>query len=172
MAGCFRKVPVWWREGRETESMSTPSQEAWVWSFRERVCQSCFQMAKKKKKKKKKIWFGTMFLSTIWKEDSKFGGFVLQTSYCGISLSVPQSICTKRELILFFFFSPFLFTVVYESSWARGWTEATTVTYTTVTPDLRHGCDWCYSLWQCWILDPLSEAMDRTLILMETTSGL
>ena len=36
--------------------------------------------------------------------------------------------------------------------------------YTTATAmqDLNHSCDLCHSLWQCWILDPLSEARDQT----------
>ena len=40
--------------------------------------------------------------------------------------------------------------------------------YTTAiaSPDLSS------SLWQCWILNPLSEAMDRTHILMDTSQAL
>ena len=39
----------------------------------------------------------------------------------------------------------------------------------TATPDLSHIYDLCHSLWQHWILNPLSEAGDRTLILMATS---
>ena len=39
----------------------------------------------------------------------------------------------------------------------------------TATPDLRCICDLYHSSWQPWILNPLSEARDRTLILMDTT---
>ena len=38
----------------------------------------------------------------------------------------------------------------------------------TVTPDLNHICD-LQSLWQCWILNPLREARDRTHILMDAS---
>ena len=38
----------------------------------------------------------------------------------------------------------------------------------TATPDLSHICDLCLSLWQCLILNPLSEARDGTHIFMDT----
>ena len=38
-------------------------------------------------------------------------------------------------------------------------------------PWQSHICDLCCSLWQYWILNPLSEARDWTRILTETTSG-
>ena len=43
------------------------------------------------------------------------------------------------------------------------------LTYTTATamPDLSHVCELHHSSWQCWILNPLSEARDRTYILMD-----
>ena len=34
----------------------------------------------------------------------------------------------------------------------------------TAMPDLRHICDLCHSLWQPWILNPLSKARDLTCI--------
>ena len=39
----------------------------------------------------------------------------------------------------------------------------------TSTPDLSHICYLHHSLRQCWILDPLSEARDRTYIFMDTS---
>ena len=42
-------------------------------------------------------------------------------------------------------------------------------TTATATPDPSHICDLCCSLWQCGILNPPSEARDRTCILMDTT---
>ena len=43
--------------------------------------------------------------------------------------------------------------------------------YTTATarPDLSHFCDLHHSSWQRWILPPLSEARDRTCVLMEAS---
>ena len=32
-------------------------------------------------------------------------------------------------------------------------------------------CDLCRNLWQCWILNPLSEVRDQTRILTDTMSG-
>ena len=43
------------------------------------------------------------------------------------------------------------------------------LTYTTATPpDASYICYLCHSLWQCRILNPLSEARDLTCIFMET----
>ena len=39
------------------------------------------------------------------------------------------------------------------------------------TPDLSHICDLHCSLWQCWILNGLSEVRDQTHILIDTTLG-
>ena len=43
--------------------------------------------------------------------------------------------------------------------------------YTTATAiqDLSHVCSLHHSSWQCWILNPLSEARDQTHILMDTS---
>ena len=42
-------------------------------------------------------------------------------------------------------------------------------TRATATPDLSRVCDLGYSLWPCWILNPLREARDWTCILMDTS---
>ena len=42
-------------------------------------------------------------------------------------------------------------------------------TTATATPDPSHICDLHYSSWQCGILNPLSEARDRTHNLMVTS---
>ena len=42
-------------------------------------------------------------------------------------------------------------------------------TTATAMPDPSCICDLYRSLWQCWILNPLSEAKDRTRILMDTS---
>ena len=46
--------------------------------------------------------------------------------------------------------------------------------YTTATAtwDLSCVCGLHHSLWQCWILNPLSEARDQTCTLMDTISSL
>ena len=45
-------------------------------------------------------------------------------------------------------------------------------TTATATLDPRHMCDLSYSSRQRWILSPLSEARDRTCILMDTSQVL
>ena len=45
-------------------------------------------------------------------------------------------------------------------------------TTTTAMPDPSSICDLCLSLWQGWILDPLSEARDQTHILIDTAKVL
>ena len=85
----------------------------------------------------------------------------------------------EELLFLFFFFrAP---TMRYGSSQARGRIETTGMetelqlqTYTTATGTLAlsYTCDLCCSLWQCWILDPQSEARDWTCILMDTSQTL
>ena len=42
-------------------------------------------------------------------------------------------------------------------------------TTATAAPDMSHDCDLHQSSGQCWILNPLSEARDRTCILMDTS---
>ena len=61
----------------------------------------------------------------------------------------------------------------YGSSQARGRIGVAAEAYATATatPDTSHICKLHHSLWQHWILGPLSEAGDRTSILTEITSG-
>ena len=47
--------------------------------------------------------------------------------------------------------------------------ELLTYTPATATPDPSHICDLHHSSQQRWILNPLSEARDRTLVLMDTS---
>ena len=56
----------------------------------------------------------------------------------------------------------------YGSSQARGLIEAVAATYATATAtwDPSHVCDLHHSSGQCWILNTLSEARDRTCNLM------
>ena len=73
---------------------------------------------------------------------------------------------SAKNFLSFFFFS-FIFRatpVAYGSSWAKWWIRAAVETYATATamPDLSCICGLCHSFWQCWILNPLSEARDQT----------
>ena len=76
------------------------------------------------------------------------------------------------SLGLFFFFFPSLFrasSAAYGSSQARGQigAAASTICHNQMQ-DPSHICNLCHSSWQCWILNPLSEA-DQTCILMDTS---
>ena len=66
---------------------------------------------------------------------------------------------------LFFTATP----AVYGSSWARGQIEAAAdgLHHRQPIPNLSCFCDLCCSLQQCWMLNPLSEARDRTHILKD-----
>ena len=64
--------------------------------------------------------------------------------------------------------------VAYGSFWGQGSnvgaaTEAKATATSTEDPSCI--CDWHHSLWQCWILNPQSEAKDQNRILLETMSG-
>ena len=64
--------------------------------------------------------------------------------------------------------------VAYASSQATSWiwsAAASLKTTTTATLHPNHICDLHWSLWRCWILNPLSEARDWTCILMGTILG-
>ena len=62
----------------------------------------------------------------------------------------------------FFVFLFMIIAIAHGSSQARGLLRASAAVYTTAraTPDLSHICDLPHSLWQCQILNPLSEARD------------
>ena len=49
--------------------------------------------------------------------------------------------------------------------------ELQLLAYTTATavPDPSRICDLCHSSWQCWTLNPLSEAKDQTRVLKDTS---
>ena len=47
--------------------------------------------------------------------------------------------------------------------------ELPAYTTATVTPDPSHVCNLHHGSWQCWILNALSEARDRTCILMDAS---
>ena len=64
--------------------------------------------------------------------------------------------------------------IFYGHTWARCQIGAAVVVYTTAIVTLDPSCiyDLYCSLWQHWILNPLHEARDQTLILKKTISGL
>ena len=61
----------------------------------------------------------------------------------------------------------------YGNSKARGWIRAIAEVCAIAKAmlDLSHICNLCCSLWQRWILNPMSEAKDQTCILTETAVG-
>ena len=63
--------------------------------------------------------------------------------------------------------------VAYGNSQARGPIRAVAEAYATATATQHPSCisDLLHNLRQCWILNPLIEARDRTLILSDTILG-
>ena len=80
-----------------------------------------------------------------------------------------RSLHRRRSVTIdfFFFFVFCLFRaspVAHGGSQARGLIRAVAASLprATATPDLSCVCDLHHSSWQCWILNPLSKARDRT----------
>ena len=86
-------------------------------------------------------------------------------------VGLPAEVFAIITLILFSLFTAT--PAVYGSSRARVESEMQLLAYTTATAmlDLLHILDLRHSLRQRWILNPLSEARDRTLILLDTMLG-
>ena len=97
----------------------------------------------------------------------------LVLNFCLITFSVSLVVI---GLYVFFFLKIFLFLfrdapLAYGSSWDRGQIGIVAEAYATgtATPYLSYICDlWC-SLWQHWILNPMSEARVWAWILMCTS---
>ena len=105
--------------------------------------------------------------------------FSIQSScFCGPSLKSYQIIernitLNAISLLLFFFFFSEPHLQHMEVPRLRVELELQLLTYAiaTATPDLSCICDLCRSLWQCQMVNPLSEARDLNHILMETLPG-
>ena len=85
------------------------------------------------------------------------------------------NILGREHVCLFIYLFIFFMTAcaAYGSSRRGVESELQLLAYTTATAtlNLSHIFKLCHSLWQPWILNPLSEARDRTCILMEAVSG-
>ena len=91
-------------------------------------------------------------------------------SFLSLSLSPPPSLSFLPFLPSFFRSTP----GAYGRSQARVELELQLLpayATATATPDPSSICDLHHSLWQHWILNPLSEARDRTSILTNTKLG-
>ena len=99
-------------------------------------------------------------------------GRVNSNSYGGLWLSGIMSVSFFSVAILCFCFCFFSAAPsAYGSSQARGLMELQLPNYATATatPDPSHICNLHRSLWQLWILNPLSEARDQTCTFMDTS---
>ena len=97
-------------------------------------------------------------------------GLLLQPKHFG--LSAPFITFFQFLFFFFFFFCFFRATPAADgSSQARSQIRAALLAYSTAlgTQDLSHICDLHHSSWKCWILNPRSEARDRTHILIDTS---
>ena len=79
-----------------------------------------------------------------------------------------QPLVASLGCIGFFFFGLFFFCLFRAAPTAHGGSQATgpigavATAYTTAMWDLSRSCDLHHCSWQCWILNPLSEARDQT----------
>ena len=77
--------------------------------------------------------------------------------------------CATRKLHTFFFFLRWhLWHMEVPRLGVKSELQLPAYTTATATRDLSHISNLCCSLWQCQIFNPLSEARDRTHILMDT----
>ena len=111
-----------------------------------------------------KIYCVTYFLIIIfWQYWNSPGNNILPSLFLGENLNINKVTTFHKENIYsfyFFFFCLFRATpAAYRGSQPRGLIRA-------VAAGLHHSfsniCDLHHSSWQCWILDPLSEARDQT----------
>ena len=72
-------------------------------------------------------------------------------------------------LLLLFFLGPHLWPMEVPSLWVDSELQLPAYTTATAMQDLSHICNLHYSSRQCRILNPLSEARDQTLVLMDTS---
>ena len=91
-----------------------------------------------------------------------------------MNISLCMYVCTYVCYVCMYVYMYFLFRAApeaYGSFQAGGKSELQLGAYTTATemPDLSHICDLHHSWQQCQIPNPLSEAMDWTHILMDTS---
>ena len=84
-----------------------------------------------------------------------------------------KSFSTIQHSYYFYFFLFRAAPVAHGSSWARGPIRAAAKAYATATATQDLSCiyDIWHSLWQHWILNPLSKARDQTHILTDTILG-
>ena len=73
------------------------------------------------------------------------------------------------DTTVFFFLGPHLQHVEFPRLGIESELQGPAYTTATAMPDLSHICDLHYSSWQCWILNSLKEARDRTHVLMDTS---
>ena len=93
------------------------------------------------------------------------------------SLWLLCSQCISYTFYLFFCFFPFSFqghicgNMDVPKLGAESQLQLPAYATATATQDPSCTCDLCHSLWQCQILNPLSEARDQTHILIDTMLG-
>ena len=103
-----------------------------------------------------------------------FGRQCLLDAHSACERHVDRPLNSNVDDLLFIFFFFLLFRAIPMTcggSQARGQIRAKLPAYATATAvqDLSHVCDLYHSSWQRWILNPLSEARDRTCGFMDTS---
>ena len=150
----------------------------WTWPYKGKR-----QKTKKKKKEKKKIkatlWAqisaelqGALRGNVLASRASRFVAFFL--SYMKISrLRISDKVKNGPNwlilIIFFFFLQPHLQHMEVPRLGVTLELQLLAFATATATQDPSHIFDLCCILWQCWILNPLSEARDWTRVLMDTS---
>ena len=102
--------------------------------------------------------------------------FVFNHGWCihrsSLFFSLYFSFLTKNKGAFFFFLRPLLRHMEVHRLGVMSELQLLAYATTTATPDLTHVCNLHHSLWQCGILNPLSEARDWTCTLMDTSQVL
>jgi len=91
-------------------------------------------------------------------------------THCTSWGSNPHSEATVAAAVGFFFF--FFFSFLDPHLWQMDLSRPGVELELQLLGDLSRICDLYHSLWQPWILNPLSEARDQTCILMDTNQAL
>ena len=83
---------------------------------------------------------------------------------------VAEIVTIKPEVCLFvFFLGSHLWHMEVPKPGVKSEVSPLAYTTATATRDLSYVCDLYHSSWQCWILNPLSKAKDRTRVLKDTS---
>ena len=146
--------PIQNRLGHSTFNIWTHTKNMEPWSFRPIKCEACLEVPRE--------------YSWAWSEKYTCSTYRV-TNFSGLPGTEEIAKMLSYHFWVLFCFLSIAALAAYGSSQTRGQIGACTTATRTLDPS--HVCNLYHSLWQCRILNALSEARDWTRILTETTSG-